>query len=396
MAPPPPSKEGSPEPPRQTLLDALADANKTFKSEHPSTRRAGSSIPSQKLPSPHPSFSIYELICGCLMLLTVILPWMSIGGRTLMSWDLLSNVPSSATAFVMFVVGSWIIGLAAIILSALLRGLPAAASHAGLGLLSIVLFAVMSASASRGMPDVSLLDIGILGALRLLALVGVIVTTGLRLRLPPDQPLRVCQGVLSGIHVALFIVWLIQSLTSFSKLPSYVRKELIGDHIFLILIHLAVASGAVLSLIHAALGEQRRKTLPMVTLGIVYGAVPCLAAYFIIRPAVGVEQPGLALFVLNLCLLVIPALFLLCNGLINGIWWLASALPQPRARSLPSRARAAAGSYVELPRARETPARARDESGIPERLRQLEALLAESLITEQEYEIRRDRILNEV
>jgi len=301
-----------------------------------------------------------------------------------MSWDMLADAPSGATLFVMFVVASWIIGIAAIILSATLRGLPAATSHAGLGLLGIALFAAMSASLSHstGMPSVTFLGLGVLGVMKLFAMVGVVVTANLRLRLRPGLTLRVCQGVLSGVYVVLFVVWLIWSLNGLSRLPSYVRKELVADHIFLILVHLAIAAGAVLSLIHAVAVRQHGVTLSKAALGVAYGAAVCLAGYLIIRPAVAAEEPGLVLFSLNLCLLVFPTLFLFCSGLVHMIWRLTAA-PSRDVSSRPKAARAVLASVG-------------SGRGLSKRLRKLETLLADSLITEQEYEIRRDRILNEV
>ena len=381
-----------PVPVTQDRLDSLAEAARSAKYDPPLTGSRMVHTPGRSLLQVvpvHSGFPIYELICGCLLLLTALLPWMAVGGVVYMSWDIIADAPSEASAFVVFLVGSWLIGAAAIVLSATLRGLPAAISHAGLGLFGVVLLVVLVYStsygsiASRRVITSGLLDFGFLRIMKLLMLLGVIVATNVRIRLKATTGLRVSQGAIAGVYIVLFIIGLISDLHSFSKIPKPIRSELAGDCAFFIILELVVAASAVLALVHATTVRISRNTLSQIALCLIYAATLCEVWYIILRPAILLEQYGLILLCLNTCLLTIPILYLLCSGVVHTVCQLVTMASTPITST---------SAVIHSPVSEVSG----DGGDIQTRLQELKWLLADGLITEQEHAAKRERILREL
>jgi hypothetical protein len=326
-------------------------------------------------------FPICELICGCLVLVTLILPWMVMNDRVMMSWDVLDDTPASMIVTIILL---WMIGAAAIVLSSLLRGKDASLWHGILGLAGIMLWLFQIPSGPSGpmrMSGLGASGIGVTLIFQFLFLMGMIVATNIRLRLPQQLATRIVQGICSGGFLIFSFILFINLIQDYSQTSRFARSKSVGDFIFFLLLHMAYIASAILGIVHASAIRIRKDTLSQIALYLIYGAVGCLIPYVIIRPAVAMEQPGFILFVLNFVFLTVPIVFLFCSGLIGFICGLAAksgTLPRP----------AAPAKTATVPSG--------GEVSVQGRITELDNLKAQGLITLEEYAAKRAEILGQL
>lgn len=351
-------------------LAALASASaSTLHAELPETNR----MPARK----KNALNVGALLCGVFMVSTFLLPWLVVGERVGMSWDLVQHAPATVSVFL---VTSWMIGLAAIILACVLRGFPAAICEASLGLLGAVLLltAFTGSYTSRDMPGFGR-TFGAINVLAVVFLVGLIIVTNVRLRLGANLAIRVIQGVTAGAYAVLALVAFFISFSNWGDLPDFLREKLVGDRVYFVFTDLAAIGGAIVALVHAAAMNVKEDTLSKVAIGLVYSSLVAVACYFIVRPAILAEQSGLILLFLNIFLLVGSIGFLFCSGVIRSICEFAAMTAGPT--QTPKKAAAAPAS---------------DGRKVQERLSELASLRDQGLISEQEYAVKQSRILDEL
>jgi uncharacterized membrane protein YidH (DUF202 family) len=218
---------------------------------------------------------------------------------------------------------------------------------------------------------------GVVMIFQFLFLLGMIVTTNIRLRLPPQLTTRIAQGFCSGGFLIFSFVLFISFISDYSKTHGFDRSRTVGDFMFIMLLHLVFIASAIVAVIHAAAVKIRKDTLSQIALYLTYGAIVCLFAYMIIRPAMVLEQPGLILAILNVTLLTVPIIFLFCSGLIGFICGLAAKTGGSPATTAP----AGAGEHSGR------------EANVQERLRKLDDLKNQALVTNEEYNAKRTEIL---
>lgn len=268
-------------------------------------------------------FPTVELICGGLMLLTFLLPWWTrqsfSGGRvTVMSWDVLKDAPAS---LICLMVSLWLIGLATIITACVLRGLPAAFTHGGMGAGGVLLLCIISAmwySNVEAVPGVAT-SVVILRAFSLMFIMVQIVATNVRLKCGASTVVRAIQGLASGLVIILTIVGLVMMLVELGDLPKFARSEMWPDILFSCVSDAAMIAAMILILVHAAAMTIRTKTLSEIGLYLIYGVLMAVAAYVIIRPAVAMKEASAVLLSTNVVFLVAPPLVLMCLGATKAI-----------------------------------------------------------------------------
>ena len=148
----------------------------------------------------------------------------------------------------------------------------------------------------------------------------------------------------------------------------------------IMLIYLVFIASAIVAVVHAAAIKIQKDTLSQIAMYLTYGAIVFLIAYVIIRPAMALEQPGLILAVLNAMLLTVPIIFLFCSGVIGFTCGMASKMGGPQRTTAPARATASSVA----------------DANIQKRLRKLDDLKAQGLVTEEEHNAKRTEILWEL
>ena len=241
---------------------------------------------------------ILPLIVGAIIVLTLVLPWYSgpsglsspqddsPRAALLMSWDMIRESP---VGFAVFLIGAWLIGLAAIVLGAAIRGLPSAICFTSLGSVGglLLLMAFLASSDFRGQSGAGgelawLLPLAIGGLLLRLAN---IVTVHLRLRYGSPRLIRILQMVFGGLLTLIVAVNIIGFLAE-AEAPA-------GDTALLLLAGLAILIGCVLTLIDGILPE-RSPLLAESSLLLLYGATMGQMGYIVVRPTLTVGYAGAA------------------------------------------------------------------------------------------------------
>jgi len=229
-----------------------------------------------------------------------------------------------------------------------------------------------------GIFDVGISGLGVVPIFQLLFLLGMIVATNIRLRLSPQLTIRIVQGICSSGFLIFSFVLFVNVIRDYSRISEFARSKLVGDFIFIVLIHVVSIAAAILAVVHASAIKIRKDTLSWTALGLIYGAIACWTAYKILRPAMLVEQPGLILRILNIVLLTVPIIFLFCSGLIGFICGLATKIGSSASRTTPAATNAPPDA---------------DTDG--QRLKQLGDLKNQGLISDEEYTAKRAKILEQ-
>jgi len=342
------------------------------------------------------------MIAGCLILLTIFVPWFAGTGpslwsgfgedraRVVMSWDLVRHGSGLWTAFL---ITSWYIGLAAAVCALCLRGLASAVAISGHGLLGVLFLLVLWAMLPRGpsIPAVTS-SIGPL-TLHLIWLIGLLLLLtflAIRRRIGRVMPIRIGQGGVAAVVCILTLVGFLVSVSNFSELPDKIKEEFVLELVMALVVHLVALAGSVVALVDAARPTSSSRKLAEVSIGLLTALLAAVVLYAVIRPATLKGIPGgAALAVFNFMVLIcVPLLFLLLGGSVRIV------LEGHRRYTLRG------GEVKQGARRRE--ARDTDRSGaamdqlIRERLARLQRLFDDGLITKKEYVDRRAAILQDI
>ncbi|MBT3202307.1 MAG: SHOCT domain-containing protein [Phycisphaerales bacterium] len=227
-------------------------------------------------------------------------------------------------------------------------------------------------------------DLGVVAVFQFLFLLGIIVTTKIRLRLPTQIAVRIVQGICALIFLMFALVNFIDFIGAYSRMPDFIRSKTVGDFLVILMIQLTIIAAAILAIVHAVALQIRTDTLSRIAMGLIYGAIGCAIAYIVIRPVILTEEPAIILTILHCLFLTIPIIFLFCSGLIGFICGLVVKMGNAPRTAAPRRAPAQA------------PAPSGGDTSVQGRLRKLESLKTEGLITNDEYNAKRTEILGKL
>lgn len=305
-----------------------------------------------------------------------------------MSWDVLGASP---VGMLITLILLWIIGAATIVISSLLRGIEVSLCHGVLGLTGIILWLIQISSGPGGpmsMSTIGVSGLGIAVIFQFLFLLGMIVTTNIRLRMAPHLTIRIMQGICSGGFLIFSFVLFINFIRNYSQTYRFVRSETVGDFIFIMLLYLVSMASAILAVVHAVAIRIQKNTLSQTSLGLIAGVIACTVVYIITRLPMIVDQPVLILCLLNLVLLTVPIVFLFCSGLIGLICGLAATTGSVAAKTSDSPRTVAATRAAAAPPG--------GDAGVHERLKNLDDLKNQGLITNEEYAVKRAKVLEQL
>lgn len=261
--------------------------------------------------------SLPELIAGVLLAGAIFLPWMSRGGETVMPWGMFAR---AAWPVGLFLMAAHAIGLAAILVIVMARGVGRSAGHLLLGAVGLALllaaFGRDSHLSVRRLGPAAVSAAGAAGTL----LIGLIVLLGLHCRLGPRRTLR----ALLAINAACLGLGLTAGVAV--TLSAHGRSGSGGDYatfdlVFAAGLQLAVLAGCALALTGALAGGRR---LAAAARGIVYIALAALGLYGVLRVAVGVGVPAMVLPFLHITIYCGGITVLFCRGLTGTIASLAT------------------------------------------------------------------------
>lgn len=354
LAPPPLSGRGAADSALQQLAADTAAATASHAPHRPVRR-----------PAHRDETHILEITLALATIATIFLPWAIMDRHVGMSWDVIQSAPG---IFVAYLIGCWVIALAAVVLGFVLRGLAFGISCASLGFAGAVLMFVTVVTAVSELPyagprgDAATLVLSILNCIFLFAMA---VATHIRLRTTPTLAVRILQGLTGGLMAVLSLVQLFLLLAN--------RSVLYGDYFaldltFILMSQLAVVAACVLALVHAAAVQITSKVLSQVSLSLLYGGCGLLAMFIVIRSAA--TLPAVILAPLHLVIIFTAIIVFLGSGIVR-IVTLAAARPGQRTEpSAPEQAGATGPQAT---------------TDLERRLKELEDLRVRGVITAEEY-----------
>jgi hypothetical protein len=340
--------------------------------------------------------TVLVAVAGVLLLSTLFVPWLVPGkksvpwlpheGAAVMSWDLFRHCPGSVGTLL---VAGWIVGLTAVVLSFVVRGLALSISTGGLGLLGMVLLSVVAvdvvdqakSGALAGMTSSFVLQV-FYGVLFLTY----IIVTSVRLRVGDFLAVRIVQGIAAGGALILSVVCFVHGITQYADLLPGIREKLAFDVVLACVFELMVLAACIAGLVHAASVRFRSAALSAASLSILYLYLGALAVYMLIRGAVAAGDAGAALLLLNILNVTAPILFLFCSGVTASICLGVSAARQGSPSSRP----APASTPME------TAASERAAAGPEVRLRELNSLLERGVLSPEEFAAAKRKMLSDV
>lgn len=326
------------------------------------------------------------------MLITIFLPWVifkepaekgsPVAGKTvLMSWDVLRT---AAGDFRAFMIVSWIVGLASVVLGITLRRLPLALSLTTLGLISMIfqLTGIADITARTIMFTVLMLASLVLG-----------VVASLRIRQGRYISLRFAQSISGGLFALASLISVIMTIIRFSS--TSVEKEVMLffmiSFITTLIVGLAHVTVGILLLVHGVVASITSNILSQIARALIIACFGLTSVFHLIIPLLVPSHPWLGTFfadmwasmwfaIVNKILLTLPALTLLCIGSVLAIEGIVKAC----------------GGWSTSPVSSATATRAvpaRKPEKLQQRLQQLDELLDQGVISRQEHQAARGRLL---
>ena len=318
------------------------------------------------------------ILVGLLMLATVVVPWQMRRGKVVLSyqmWDALVRQmgDDGATRFMVFLVGAWAIGLAAVIVSATVKPPARAFTYAGLGLLGFVLLLIVGVGfrKPRDWSALGGLRLGVSPTLLLMLVALMSAMNHLRLRLGARPVLRACQVAAGALALVLALTGLVGGVGHFLDFPRAAKAKYVFDLIFMILMAFTLIAACLLSVVDGLLRKISRPALAATGLVLVYLYFGGSVLYRIGRPALATLDVGGMLFSLNLMLLIASIFLLFLEGALGAL---------PRLFGQPFQLAEAGGPGA----------------GLEDRLKGLKRLRDQGLITEAEYDAARAKTLEDL
>lgn len=259
------------------------------------------------------------IVIGSLMLLTVIIPWAH-GGRgmfsspeVIMSWELIGEPGDAAEMLSVFIIGGWVIALAAVICSAAVTRMARGWVQLSLGLLFLVLIAFTVLGIMGPPPGVSGTGTLAVVVIALLSIVLMIAGMHLRFRFPD----RLAAKLLPGIAGGVVAVCELASVVGVARSIRDAKGWGIVMAILLTAIGLMVLAAGALSALNAVLSRQWALRIAKTVLNMAYTAVACLPLYLLLSSIATGEEAVLLLVYLNVMLLICGGVFLLGCGILT-------------------------------------------------------------------------------
>lgn len=282
-----------------------------------------------------------QAVLGVAVLGTIFAPWFivdrppAVGGLfrsssagLVMSWDILSETSGGIGAFLIV---SWIVALASVVVGLGVRGLPRAVTNATLGLMGLLFFLIVGVDAlsPRGSADLAPC---VLVTLSLVLLPALLVSGHCRVRIGQSLPMRVLLCGLGGALAVLGVGLLILSLIHFFEMDSAARWGFMLDLPWLVVGLVVLVGGCVLVAVDGATGKvppgRGRGGLILIYLGLVV-----LGLYLVVRPNLAALSAGTRSYTLMpLYWVLMLVLFgvLLCGGALQVVCRAIEVLSDPR------------------------------------------------------------------
>ena len=245
----------------------------------------------------HQSPKSEGVICGVLILATLVLPW-PIGpeGKTIMGWELLRHEDIATVPLLAL----GVVALATVIASVLSRGLTLLAIHAILGLLGASALTVFLADAVAHDPRGFILLYPVL-------LATLVISTRQKLRIGGGMVMLIFQVVAGTLFLVL---WVAIGQDHMDRLSDpELDPDLFGIAILLGATHVACLVGVGLMLMRSR-HQGRSEKLSRLGLGIVFASIASLVPYYTIG------KFGLVA-VMMFVHLVLPVVYLACTGVLG-------------------------------------------------------------------------------
>ena len=345
--------------------------------------------------------NIVPVVAGVLILATIVVPWevgRGTNGKAVMSWNVISRLLARDCSFL---IGTWVIGAAAVAVSLCVRDLALRASHVGMGLLGIVLFWVaMDGGASwpfrlvlEALPGKSA------GVMQwwfwLLLVTCLAIALNVRLRMGGQIAVRATVGVLAAGLAVWTIVRFFTTISEFTR--STDKDKMVLYLITALVAMVATITICVVALVDVASTKVDKRNLARGAVLSLYGTMGVLFAVLSVAwPLHMIQMPGTRMCTMvNTVVLVAAVLTIFSNGVIE----LTGLLIEFFARRRVARPAPAAGDVPpdtapadDAPQAH--PAPHVDE--LDARIRKLKTLFDNGTISREEYETERRRILADI
>ena len=254
------------------------------------------------------------LVLGSVMLATFFLPWDVVDGKVTMSLDLLRD---GAAGLRVLLVGLWLAGLVALLVSRVVNSEAKLSVHAGLGLVGLLLLLAQVHPLLRALAGGSspyLDSAAWLLVVQAVLTPALVVATAIRLRVGPMLILRIIQGLAAAALGMLGIWQFFQWTAMYQGLPNALQTDRMLDLIVGVLLGLALEAACVMALLHAVATWYIRPGLSRICLQFIYCVLTVAAAYVFIRP-LAAGRFGWSLMIVNSLMLSAPVFILLCSGL---------------------------------------------------------------------------------
>ncbi|MEX2217107.1 MAG: GYF domain-containing protein [Phycisphaeraceae bacterium] len=342
----------------------------------------------------------WVITAAILLLLTLVIPWSvhPFTGKIIFSWDTFKGKPA---IHAIWLIGSWVVAVAALIVTPLTRGIARAWIWAGMGALLILLLLIL-VSETSGFGSGGPLAIGILTVIFFFIIV---IFSHSRIHLGPSTAIRVMQILgASGFILMNVIEFIMQFTASGSDWKQYGAANAPWGALLrveIILQYTALMSAGTMILFQGIL-PSRSSSMTKAGLMLMYLAIIIGAYLTAICYSAASGYWGMILETTVSGFLMVGMIVLLANGLIQITDHIRKALaahaamqPAPAAAS-PAPYAAPAPADAPAPAAQPAPQPAPKKETIEEKFAHLKKLKDSGIITEEEFQEKRKKLVEEL
>lgn len=270
------------------------------------------------------------LIAGGMLLANLILPWVTAGDQTVMSWNVLDKAPEPLVfCFIVW----WLCGLMAVTLGLGLKGLARQGAYAVLGIMAgLVVMGLVTYGLAR-IPDSTFppsaqwsFMMAFVGAV---AVTGMVIFTNVRLHAPRRPGVMNAQLVCAALMCLSILYPLFSQMMKLGE-PSPAApmrrqptpldstpfgSQMMFDILFLLLGNVAMLAAGVLGIVDGIGRNRQANAYSRPALWLMYGDMLAMIAYIVIRPATIVGSGDAILPSLHIVMLPTAIFMLLCGGI---------------------------------------------------------------------------------
>ena len=343
--------------------------------------------------------NIVPIAAGVLILATIIMPWevgRGTGDKAVMSWKVISTLTANDCSFL---IGTWVIGAAAVAVSLCVRDLALRAAHVGMGLLGIVLFWVALGGGAtepfklvlEALPGKSA------GVMQwwfwLLLVTCLAIALNVRLRMGGRLAVRLTVGVLAGGLAVWTVVRFFTTISAFTN--STDKDEMVLYLITALVAMVAMITICIIALVDVASIKDDKRKLSRGAVLSLYGTMAFLFAVLSVAWPLHMQpQPGMFMLkMVNTVVLVAGLLTIFASGVIELTGLLTEWFAR---RRLVASAPAGENVPADAPSATAPAPAAPNAEVLDARIRKLQTLLDNETISQEEYDTERRRILADI